>query len=235
MRTPVTPFARKSGKARSAFQTCTCMSQRPGMTNLPRPEMIRAPAGAAIRVAIFWTSPAWMSTSTSLRGGASVMPMTVTCCRTRSGDWAGARVVVRRSARARTRATRNIVLRRTDICSQRPPSGLRKKISRLSAWFDSWVVGNLDAVQNGLLRHRSCLVAKRLRNRCQPIGRRCAVREDSSAKTRTCSPFRQTAERAIHVIGYEGLGNHGARATPQCPLACLHICASPLVMSVSFG
>src|SRR5438270_12609289 len=62
--------------------------------------------------------PAWMSTSTFLRGGAPVMPMTVTCCRSKSGDWAGASLVVSRNARARTSLTKSIGLRRTEICSQ---------------------------------------------------------------------------------------------------------------------
>src|SRR5438309_99403 len=48
MRTPVTPLAVNSGSDGSSYQ-CTCMSQRPGIRNLPPASATCAPCGTAIR------------------------------------------------------------------------------------------------------------------------------------------------------------------------------------------
>ena len=120
-RTPVTPFARKSGSVtsrppgtQSPKKVCTCMSQSPGIRNFPEPSITRPPSGASTPAA--GPMPAMRSPSirTVMSGRAVALAgsITVTCVRTTgAGATSAARSPSDNAQETRTRiAARALVI-----------------------------------------------------------------------------------------------------------------------------
>src|SRR5438874_959369 len=81
-RMPVIPFATIAGRALPEASRWTCMSQRPGIRNLPVASITRAPGAGWIFFAMLVMRPSAMATNTSVRGAAPVASITVACWKT---------------------------------------------------------------------------------------------------------------------------------------------------------
>src|SRR5579863_6257307 len=102
-RTPVIPLATSIGKKASGKPKCMCMSQSPGIRNLPRASMICAPGGTLIFFPMARMRPPETTTETSLSGLAEVKSgdaRSMTVARWRMRVWA------RRGMRRKSRAMR---------------------------------------------------------------------------------------------------------------------------------